>query len=442
MGPKNIYLVTESSAQVPSWLKEIEGKKISREDLPKITRDGVVILDLDRDLLLLDDNKLESLEPIILVDQKRINLAKDLLRRGAGDFLIHPVTSELIKESAEKIWIRRSRLNVEVIHREAPQPDFGGIIAKSQVMLDIFETAKRLSPFNTTVLITGESGTGKELLARSIHINSRRAQGPFMAINCGAIPETLMESELFGHRKGAFTDASRDKRGLLEEANGGTLFLDEIGEMPLQTQVKLLRALQERLIRRVGDEEQIPIDVRIIAATLRDLEEDVKSGRFRDDLYYRLNVVVLHLPPLRERVEDIPLLVDYFLVKHARKLSLKPKRVPESILKLLVSHYWRGNVRELENCIERALVLSEGEEIQFDALPDAVKDSSSTQSQELFEVGDALSIKQLTRDLEITLIKRALQKTKGNRTHAARVLEISHRALLYKIKEYGLGESD
>jgi two-component system response regulator AtoC len=289
-------------------------------------------------------------------------------------------------------------------------------------------------------MITGESGTGKELVARAIHESSTRRTRPFIAINCGAIPETLIESELFGHKKGAFTDASRDKKGLFEEASGGTLFLDEIGELPLHLQVKLLRAIQEQQIRRVGDEQMIPIDVRIISATLRDLDEDAKAGRFREDLLYRLNVVSIHIPPLRDRPEDISILVEHFLEKHAKRLGLPVKSVPADVMQLLLKYEWRGNARELENCIERALVLSVGDAIEIDSLPAHILSAEK----KLATNGDPstndanLSIKQRTRDLEIQLITRALEKTNGNRTHAAKILEISHRALLYKLKEYGL----
>jgi two-component system response regulator AtoC len=319
---------------------------------------------------------------------------------------------------------------------------FSHIVASSTVMQEVFDTVMRLAPFSTTVLITGESGTGKELLARAIHENSPRKDNSFVAINCGAIPEYLMESELFGHKKGAFTDATRDKKGLFEEASGGTIFLDEIGEMPLHLQVKLLRALQEQQIRRVGDEELIGIDVRVVAATLRDLEEDVETGRFRDDLYYRLNVVSLHLPPLRERREDIPVLVEFLLKKHSKKLGLPQKTLSSEAETCIREHYWKGNVRELENCLERALVLSEEAQIQVADLPEAVRGAQGNRSSESpvdLSIADTnLSIKHHTRSLEIALINKALKKTNGNRTHAAKVLEISHRALLYKLKEYGL----
>jgi two-component system response regulator AtoC len=251
-----------------------------------------------------------------------------------------------------------------------------------------------------------------------------------------------MESELFGHKKGSFTDATRDKKGLFEEAQGGTLFLDEIGELAPHLQVKLLRALQERAIRPVGDENTIPIDVRVIAATLRNLEEDVELGRFRDDLYYRLNVVSLHLPALRERPEDIPQLVGHFVKKHSKRLGLQLPIVTPAAMQQMCSYSWRGNIRELENCIERAVVLCESGTIDLENLPKQIRNSRGvTPSSSLSEDPlQDLSIKKQVRALEINLINKALLKTKGNRTHAAKVLEISHRALLYKLKEYGLGD--
>ena len=319
--------------------------------------------------------------------------------------------------------------------------NLNNIVAKSKGMLDIFDTIKRLANYNTTVLIRGESGTGKELLARAIHNNSPRRGKPFIAINCGAIPENLMESELFGHQRGAFTDATRDKIGLFEEAHGGTIFLDEIGEMPLHLQVKLLRVLQEQQIQRVGDEKIRSIDVRVIAATLRDLEEDVFSGRFRDDLLYRLNVVAIDVPPLRARPDDIEILAYHFLKKHNKKLGLRIRRIHPKTIECLKHYHWKGNVRELENCIEHAMVLTESGEVDLESLPEALK--KATSPKEAAQPGGPdfdgnLSIKQRTRDLEIKLIVKALEKTKGNRTHAAKELEISHRALLYKLKEYNL----
>ncbi len=369
------------------------------------------------------------------------DLAIEAMRAGAYDYMSKPFSTEELVLTLRKIE-EREQLKAENAALKSAitqRYNFSNIIAESDAMKMIFETVKRLANFNTTILITGESGTGKELLAKAIHHNSPRRGKPFVAINCGAIPENLMESELFGHKKGAFTDATRDKRGLFEEASGGTIFLDEVGELPVHLQVKLLRALQEQQIRRVGDEQLINIDVRVIAATLRNLEDDVAVGRFRDDLFYRLNVVSINIPPLRERTEDIPVLVDHFIKKHNKRLGLKIARVEGEAMRCLIDYHWRGNVRELENCIERALVLTDSDTIDVGSLPPQVQNTRAKGEATLPEVGDDnLSIKQRTKALEINLILRALKKTAGNRTHAARILEISHRALLYKLKEYEL----
>jgi two-component system response regulator AtoC len=295
-------------------------------------------------------------------------------------------------------------------------------------------TIDRVSGHRTTVLILGESGTGKELVARAIHDASPRRSHKFVAINCAAIPAALLESELFGHVRGAFTDAVRDKPGLFEDADGGTLFLDEVGELPLALQAKILRVLQESEIRRVGDTASIKVDVRLVAATLRDLSVDVAEGRFREDLFYRLNVVPLTIPPLRERAEDIPQLARFFAHRHAARHHRGEVLLSDVAIEALGRQPWPGNVRELENVIERALVLGDGPAIDLPFLGTVMNVRPPVA--ELDEPD--LSIKKATRTLEQGLIKRALGVTSGNRTNAAKLLEISHRALLYKMKEYGI----
>lgn len=372
------------------------------------------------------------------------DIASQAAACGAFDYIRKPIFPDdllfTLKKFEEVTALKRENQSLKASLSE--RYSFSNIIAKSPQFTGVFDIIKRLSAYTTTVLITGESGTGKELIARAIHEHSPRRGKPFIAINCGAIPETLMESELFGHKKGAFTDASRDKKGLFEEASGGTLFLDEVGDLPLHLQVKLLRALQEQTIRRVGDENDIAIDVRIISATLRDLDQEVALGQFRDDLLYRLNVISIHLPPLRERPEDIPVLIEHFLKKHSKRLGIAHKRLPPEILKTLVEYPWPGNARELENCLERALVLSDGDCIESSALPHLVASSPAPHSPSVHsDPSSTLSIKEHTARLEIDLITKALAQTSGNKTQAAKVLEISHRTLLYKLKEYGIEKS-
>jgi two-component system response regulator AtoC len=316
------------------------------------------------------------------------------------------------------------------------------LVGDGEVMVKLRETIDRVAGTRSNVLVLGESGTGKELVARAIHDASARRGRRFVAINCAAIPASLLESELFGHRRGAFTDAVRDKRGLFEDADGGTLFLDEIGELPLALQAKLLRALQDGEIRRVGDTQSITVDVRLIAATLRDLADDVRGGRFREDLYYRLNVLAVALPPLRERTEDIPQLARFFARRHAGRHQLGDIELSDLAIEALVRQPWPGNVRELENVIERAVVLADrpasGLDIRVIDL-DYLTSVMNVRPPPVAAVdADALSIKKATREIEQDLIRRALGVTQGNRTNAAKLLEISHRALLYKMKEYGI----
>jgi two-component system response regulator AtoC len=297
-------------------------------------------------------------------------------------------------------------------------------------MREVRATVAKLAPVKTTVLVVGESGTGKELVARELHARSPRATRPFVAVNCAAIPEPLLESELFGHRKGAFTDAT-ERAGLFEQASGGTLFLDEIGELPLGLQVKLLRALQEQVVRPLGGTREIKVDVRVIAATVRDLAADVAAGRFRQDLFYRLNVVGVRLPPLRERRQDIPELVAHLLGRLRGTNEMTVRGVTACALERLCARDWPGNVRELANTLERAIVLTDTEWLDETALPEEPR------AHELDLAGD-LSIKRAVRQVEESLIRKALRKTGGNRTKASELLEISHRTLLYKLKELGI----
>jgi len=372
---------------------------------------------------------------IVMSAYGNMDLAIDAMKAGAYDYVQKPFKHDevvlALKKAEEREALRReNRVLRDEIRKEHR---FEDILAKSASMQDIFRTIVKISEYKTTVLVTGESGVGKELVARAVHRRSKRS-GAFVALNCGAIPENLLESELFGHKKGAFTDAVADRRGLFEEAHGGTLFLDEIGELPLGLQVKLLRVLEDEKIRRLGETRDLQVDVRIVTATHRDLLAETKAGRFREDLFYRLNVLHVHCPPLRDRREDIPLLIDHFLARNNARLGTGVRGLDTEARRLLFEYAWPGNVRELENTIERAMVLCEGDSITATDLPERVREARDPVQMQL--ASGELSVKKTMRIIEEILIRRALQKTKGNRTRAAEVLEISHRALLYKIKDY------
>jgi two-component system response regulator AtoC len=373
---------------------------------------------------------------IVMTAYGNLDLALEAMKAGAYDYIQKPFKAEevllTLKKAEERELLRReNRALRQEIRKEHL---FEEILAKSPQMQVVFKTIAKVADYKTTALITGESGVGKELVARAIHSRSSRRSGPFVAVNCGAIPAQLLESELFGYRRGAFTDATSDKTGLFEQANDGTLLLDEVGELPLPLQVKLLRVLQEESIRRLGDTKDLKVDVRILAATHRDLAAETAAGRFREDLFYRINVLPIVIPPLRERREDVPLLVDYFIARNNAKFGTSIRGFDPEARRLMLEYAWPGNVRELENTIERAMVLSEREVIGADELPDRVREARDPIQMHL--VSGELSIKKTSRVIEEILIRRALQKTKGNRTKAAEVLEISHRALLYKIKDY------
>lgn len=393
------------------------------------------------DLLATLKAKQNTATVIVMSAYGNVDLALEAIKAGAYDYVSKPFKPEEIvlalrKADEREILRRENRALKEQIQQENK---FETILAKSAEMNEIFRTISKIADFKTTVLIQGESGVGKELVAKAIHARSSRKSKPFVAVNCGAIPENLLESELFGHRRGAFTDATNDRRGLFEEADGGTLFLDEIGELPLSLQVKLLRALQEETIRRLGDTKDVQVNVRIICATHRDLSAETKAGRFREDLFYRINVLTLVIPPLRARREDVTLLIDHFITKNNTRLGMNVRGTSTAARKLLLEYAWPGNVRELENTIERAMVLAEADVIDTGDLPERLRDALDPVHVQL--ASGELSIKKTSRAIEEILIRRALQKTRGNRTKAADVLEISHRALLYKIKEYKISDT-
>ena len=321
---------------------------------------------------------------------------------------------------------------------------FGAIIGKSKPMLEIYRLIEKVADTRATVLITGESGTGKELIAKAIHYQSQRADAPFVAVNCSALAESLLESELFGHEKGSFTDAHTTRKGRFELSHKGTIFLDEIGEMAPSIQAKLLRVLQERKFERVGGNATIEVDVRIIAATNRDLKQEVMENRFREDLYYRLNVVHIPVPPLRERTDDIPLLTAHFLKKYSEESAGAAKvKISPDVMRLFFSHHWPGNVRELENTIERAVILCSGDSIRPEDLPDEITGREANSKNALdIDVDEFVPLGlNLTESLEViekNLIQRALNRTNNVQAHAAELLGIKKNVMQYKMKKYGL----
>ena len=372
-----------------------------------------------------------------------VDKALETIKLGAYDYVSKPFHADEIilalKKAEEREQLRRENQFLKERVKEISESyEFGHMVAKSKSMQDVFALAKKMAQNDTTVFIHGESGTGKELIAKGIHFNGKRSEGPFVPVNCGGIPETLLESELFGYKKGAFTGADKDKLGLFEEAQHGTIFLDEIGEMPLSLQVKLLRTLQEREIRQIGGAKTKKIDVRVIAATSKNLEDEVNNGNFREDLYYRINVVSISLPPLRERLEDIQVLVHIFVDQFNKKLGCEIQDISPAAMAMLQKHDWPGNVRELENAIERAVVLSEKKILLPENLPESMgAKSGSRRIDDLFE---GFSVKQAQKIMERRLISRALDATGGNRTKASRLLEISHPSLLAKMKVYDINK--
>ncbi len=376
-----------------------------------------------------------------------VELALDAMRRGAYDYLEKPFRPDevvlTLRKAEERERLRRENasLRERVAELEAASTErLGAMVVASDAMRKVAALVRKVARFDTTVLVLGESGVGKELVSRAIHEASGRAEGPFVAVNCGAIPEALLESELFGHARGAFTDARSDRAGLFEAAHGGTLLLDEIGELPLALQVKLLRVLQEGEIRRVGETRPRAVDVRVVAATSRDLAAMAEEGEFRRDLLYRLDVMTIRIPPLRERVEEVGPLVAHFLDRLNRRLGTAVEGVSEAALRRLCGYPFPGNVRELENVLEHAVVMADGPILEPEHLPERVLgfEDASERGFTLRFSDDDLSVKRAQRKLERAFIERALERTGGNRTHAARLLDLSHRALLYKMKAFGL----
>jgi two-component system response regulator PilR (NtrC family) len=407
------------------------------------------------DILMPDGNGLDLLrdikaggaggpQVIMMTAYTSTKSAIEAMKLGAADYVSKPFDVEELKIVAQKA-LERAELADENIYlrRELEQKyTFNNIIGKSGRMQAIFSLIERIARTTSTVLIHGESGTGKELIARAIHFASPRSTRRFLSINCGAMPENLLESELFGHERGAFTGAVRDKKGLFQEADRGTLFLDEIGEMTPTMQVKLLRALQEKVVRKVGGTEEEPVDVRIITATNQDLEARLQTGEFREDLYYRINVLPIHLPPLRQRREDIPLLVGFFLQKYCATMDLPPRQISIEAMHILEGYDWPGNVRELENLIERVLALSHNETITTRDLPVHLLTNRRTNPDLVQLPEGGLDLEAYLESIRTQLMIQALERTDGVQTQAAEILGMSFRSFRYYAKKAGIKGGD
>ena len=378
--------------------------------------------------------------PVVMITAHgSVENAVEAVKLGAFDYLEKPFEQEQIRQVVAKA------MNTYTLARRDARPEEPTttrgrfrLVGESPAIKQIYAVVEKVANTPSTVLITGESGTGKELIARALHENSARHAGPFIKINCAAIPKTLMESELFGYEKGAFTGAVGAKPGRFELAHGGTLFLDEIGEIPVEMQVKLLRVLQESEFERVGGIKTIKVDVRLVTATNRDLLQDISAGSFREDLYYRLNVVPIHIPPLRERREDIPLLVDHFLAKFNDRLKKQIASVSADAISRMVSHHWPGNIRELENLMERTMLFCERPEIQVADLPPEIGGLPAAAAPASAAASLKEAVRAETERVERELIQKALDETGGNVTQAARKLKISRKSLQTKMKELGL----
>ncbi len=425
-----------------------EGFKAYRQEEPDLVLTDVKMPGMSGLELIKEIHSLDQGIPIIAITAYACaDDAIRAVRAGAYDYLSKPFQIDdlrvIIRNALETRRLRKENLllrqSVEQRHR------FGELIGKSPLMEEIFNLISRIAPSKASVLIVGESGTGKELVARAIHRNSTRVDRPFVTVNCTAIPESLLESEMFGHLKGSFTGAVGNKPGLVETAHTGTLFLDEVGDIPLSVQAKLLRFLQEREFRRVGGTEDHKVDVRVLAATNKKLEKEMEAGNFREDLYYRLNVIRIRIPSLREREEDIPLLVDHFLEKFSTEQRRNLKRVSSLAMRILCNYRFPGNVRELENVIERCVTLEESDQLTADNLPPKLLEARVTPPTALGDMDippDGIDLNRTMENLEKKLIGRALEITGGNRSRAASLLGISFRSLRYRLLKLGMDSEE
>ena len=419
------HVYTADSAETAIEIFGADEIAATLTDIKMSGRDGLALLDqvksIDAEALV-----------IIMTAYSSVDSAVAALRKGAYDYITKPFVNEDLLQTIKNAVLQR-KLFVEnrLLRRELKRAySFSEIVGNSDAMQRVFGLVNKVAASNANILILGETGTGKELIARSIHASSGRAERPFLAVNCGALPESLLESELFGHMKGSFTGAASDKKGLLRSVGGGTLFLDEIGDMPLPLQVKLLRALQEHEVTPVGAAIPQSFDARVITATHKDLETEVAAGRFREDLFYRLNVVEINVPPLRDRREDIPLLVKHFVGKSARAQNVADKPVSRDAITSFVNYDWPGNVRELENAVERAFILSDGE-IDVDTLPVKVRGSTDSEG-----VRDRETFRPTLEEIERRYVMEILEAADGDKTRAANILGVDLSTLYRKLKRY------
>ncbi|NUN13259.1 MAG: sigma-54-dependent Fis family transcriptional regulator [Myxococcales bacterium] len=407
--------------------------------MPKVT--GIEVLERVKSLWA-------NTQVIVMTAYSTAETAIEAMKKGAYDYISKPFKVDEIKVIIEKALEKR-HLSLRVVQLQGALEEkyaFENIVGRSQRIQQVFELIRRVAKTKTSVLIVGESGTGKELVANALHYNSLRKDMPFVVINCGAIPENLMESELFGHMRGAFTGAIAAKKGLFEVANGGTIFLDEIGDLPLVLQVKLLRVLQERKIKPVGSTAEVDVDVRVIAATNKRLEEEIQRGTFREDLYYRLNVIQVRLPSLRERMEDVPLIAHHFCQKYAKELGKEITQIEPRAMDALMRYPFMGNVRELENIMERAVTFETTTMLTIDSLPRYVIDVEGIVQQTVDDLKilppNGCDLDQILADLERALLYQALERTNGNKTDAAKLLRISFRSIRYKLDKYNISDAD
>jgi DNA-binding NtrC family response regulator len=410
-------------------------------ETPNLVLLDIILPEMDGIAVLKRIREIDATVPVIMLTATRmVKTAVEAMKMGATDYLSKPFEIEELRLIIEKaITTKDLEQEVKFLRSEVTRRySFKSIIGKSREMQEVYAKIEQIADTRTTVLVTGESGTGKELVARALHYNSSRKEKPFIAINCAALPETLIESELFGHERGAFTDAQVRKVGQFELADNGTLFLDEVADLSQATQAKLLRVLQEKEFTRVGGTRTIRVDVRLIAATNKNLDQALKQGSFREDLYYRINVVPIHLPPLRERREDLPLLVNHFLAKKAEEEGHPPKQISPEAMTLMMNYDWPGNVRELQNIIEQMVTLCPNSIIRAEDLPDHFRKQIKSMTLKEQALSGKISFERAVAEFERDIILEALKKTRYIQTHAADLLGISRRILKYKMDLLGI----